>query len=244
MIHYHGTPCNGTREDAAKFLKGRHALVPWISKSHLPIAAEVCQSFCLDNGAFSFWKRKQNVDWNDYYKWVNAWRRHPGFDFALIPDVIDGTEEENDALLDKWPFGEHYGAPVWHMHETLDRLARLCETWPRVALGSSGQWSRPGTRDWWTRMHQAMQYACWMDGKPLCKLHGLRMMDPRIFSKLPLSSADSTTAARNAAYHKKFGTYVPPAASTRMQIVAERSEAHNSAPIYEAINDATCVQGL
>ena len=33
--------------------------------------------------------------WDSYYRWIEAWRNHPGFDFAIIPDVIDGSEEEN-----------------------------------------------------------------------------------------------------------------------------------------------------
>jgi hypothetical protein len=29
MIHYHGTPIGGTRQDVARFLVGRHALIPF-----------------------------------------------------------------------------------------------------------------------------------------------------------------------------------------------------------------------
>jgi hypothetical protein len=42
----------------------------------------------------------------------------PACDFAVVPDVIDGTEADNDALLTEWPLGWFFGAPVWHMHET------------------------------------------------------------------------------------------------------------------------------
>ena len=231
MIHYHGTPCNGKREDAARFLRGRHALIPWISKRHINIASEVCQSFCLDNGAFTFWRKKKQVSWPKYYEWVDLWRTHPGFDFAIIPDVIDGTEEENDTLLAEWPFG-NCGVPVWHLHESLDRLFYLAVSYPRIALGSSGEFSRPGTAIWWTRMNEAMGTICVKNGKPLTKLHGLRMLDPRIFSRLPLSSADSSSASRNAAYTKKFGNYVPMHPSTRMHVIAERVEAHNSAATW------------
>lgn len=52
MIHYHGTPIGGTRQDAARFLAGRHALVPFPRQDDVAIVAEVCQSFCFDNGAF------------------------------------------------------------------------------------------------------------------------------------------------------------------------------------------------
>lgn len=45
MIHYHGTPVGGKREDAAKFLAGRHALVPFPRKDDLGVVADVCKSF-------------------------------------------------------------------------------------------------------------------------------------------------------------------------------------------------------
>jgi hypothetical protein len=62
-----------------------------------------------------------------------------------VPDVIDGTEDDNDALLASWP-ADIRGVPVYHLHESLDRLDFLCTRWPTVALGSSGQWPTPGTR--------------------------------------------------------------------------------------------------
>jgi len=80
------------------------------------IAAEYASSFALDNGAFSLWSAGQRRPaWDSYYRWVEAWRNHPGFDFAIIPDVIDGSEEENDDLLAEWPFFD--GVPVYHLHE-------------------------------------------------------------------------------------------------------------------------------
>ena len=232
MIPYHGTPCGATREDVARFLAGRHALISFARPEDIGTAAEVAQSFCLDNGAFSAWKAGNPVaDWSGYYSWVDLWRRHPGCDWAIIPDVIDGTEADNDALVDEWPF-DVFGVPVWHLHESTERLWRLCCAYPRVALGSSGEWPDPGTGRWWERMNEAMQVACDDDGRPLAKLHGLRMLDPAIFHRLPLASADSTNAVRNSSGFRRFGQYIPPNASTRMSIIAERIEAHQSAAVW------------
>ncbi len=66
MIHYHGTPAGGKREDAAKFLAGRHALVPFPRKDDLGIVADVCKSFVFDNGAFTVWKKGGQVDVEGY----------------------------------------------------------------------------------------------------------------------------------------------------------------------------------
>lgn len=233
MIHYHGTPCGGKREDVARFLAGRHALIPWVRPEDIGTAAEVCQSFCLDNGAFTAWKSGEPItDWSGYYEWVDTWRRHPGFDWAIIPDVIDGTEEDNDSLLAEWPY-EECGVPVWHLHESFERLERLVSAYPRICLGSSGQWANPGTDGWWNRMSEAMEAACDEHGRPRAKLHGLRMLDPAIFHRLPLASADSTNAVRNANL-PRFGMYAAPNLSTRMGIIAERIEAHQSAAIWVA----------
>lgn len=235
MIHYHGTPCGAERKEAAAFLSGRHALIPWIRPEDIGTAAEVCQSFCVDNGAFSAWKSGNPIlDWSEYYEWVSEWMKHPGFDWAVIPDVIDGTESDNDRLIAEWPHERSAGVPVWHMHESLERLRELCSDWPRVALGSSGQWATPGTLYWWERMAEAMDAIC-INGRPLAKLHGLRMLDPAIFHRLPLASADSTNAVRNSSSYSRFGMYCPPAASARMSIIADRIEAHQSAATWVPI---------
>ena len=235
MKHYHGTPIGGTRQDAARFLMGRHALVPFPRQDDMGIVAEVCQSFVFDNGAFSVWKRGEVLDVPGYMAWVRDWCRHPGFEWALIPDVIDGDEQANDVLISQFADADlgRYGVPVWHMHESLDRLARLCDEWPTVALGSSGQWATPGTTAWWQRMSEAMDAACDEQGRPRARLHGLRMMDPEIFTRLPLASADSTNAAVNCGSLSRFGSYLPPTASQRAAVIAERVESQNSAAIWQ-----------
>lgn len=232
MIHYHGTPVGGSRQDAARFLRGRHALVPFSYPEDIGIVAEVCQSFCLDNGAFTVWKQGGQLDVDGYIKWANEWSRHPGFDFALIPDVIDGDEAQNDTLLRAWP-KVLPGAPVWHMHESLMRLQWLARNYRIVALGSSGQYASVATPKWWERMNEAMRAVCDDAGRPICKLHGLRMLDPQVFQHLPLSSADSTNAAVNSGSLSRFGMYVPPTTAQRAAVIAERIEAHNSAPTFQ-----------
>ncbi|ELY1879133.1 hypothetical protein N0375_08025 [Pseudomonas aeruginosa] len=235
MIHYHGTPIGGTRQDAARFLAGRHALVPFPRQDDVAIVAEVCQSFCFDNGAFSVWKKGGTLDVESYLRWVDDWRRHPGFDWALIPDVIDGDEADNDRLLEQWP--EHLpDVPVWHLHESIERLVRLASNWKTVAFGSSGQWRSPGTAAWWKRMAAAMDAICNDQGRPMCRLHGLRMLDPAIFTRLPFASADSTNAAVNGGSISRFGMYAPPTAGQRASVIADRIEAHTSAPIWQREN--------
>lgn len=241
MIHYHGTPIGGSRQDAARFLIGRHALVSFAYPDDLPIVADVCQSFVLDNGAFTAWKQGKPLDVDGYKKWVLEWCRHPGFEWALIPDVIDGTDRENDHFIETWPKGLP-GVPVWHMHEPTVRLTWLAQKFRTVALGSSGEFSSVGTPQWWTRMGQAMKAICDEQGRPRCKLHGLRMLDPAVFTRLPLSSADSTNAAVNAGSLSRFGMYLPPTKSQRAAVIAERIESHNSAAVFmESQQEELCL---
>lgn len=232
MIHYHGTPIGGTLTDKARFLAGRHALVPFPRQDDVGIVAETCQSFVFDNGAFSVWKRGAVLDTEGYYRWVDDWYRHPGFDWALIPDVIDGDEQSNDLLLEQWP-GHLPGVPVWHLNESLERLERLSSEWRTVAFGSSGQWKTPGTKAWWQRIKAAMGAVCDDKGRPRCRLHGLRMLDPQIFSRLPFASADSTNAAVNGGSIARFGMYVPPTAGQRAEVIASRIESYNSAEAWK-----------
>lgn len=231
MIHYHGTPVGGTRQEAARFLVGRHALVPFLRQEDLGPVLEFAQSFMLDNSAFTHWRAGHGrIDFDGYFDWVQSLYRHPAFDFCLIPDVIDGTEEDNAELVMKWvrTGTKALGAPVWHMHESLEWLEYLVSHFALVAIGSSGQWKQPGTNAWWRRMSDAMRVACDADGRPRTRLHGLRMLDPDIFGRLPLRSADSTNAVVNSSAASRFGQYVPATSSQRSAVIADRIERFSS----------------
>lgn len=247
MIHYHGGPIKPT--SAAKDLwAGRHGLTSFEWPEQVALMAEMCQSFVIDNGAFSKWmaaRRAGNenttsarVDVEAYANFVRTWCRHPGFDFAIVPDVIDGTEEDNAKMCAAWlqqrlPHG--CGAVVWHLHESFERLQYLIRcvqagVYNRLCLGSSGKWSEPGSREWWERMEEVREVAADSDGVPWVKLHGLRMLDPTIFSQIPLASADSCNVGLNIGIDKKWeGPYKPVTPNTRALVLAGRIELHAAA---------------
>lgn len=157
----------------------------------------------FDNSAFTAWRQGEPItDWNPYFKWCREWGNHPSFQWAIIPDVIDGTEAENDDLIQQWDrsmWNPVYveGVPVWHLHESLDRLERLVRRFKRVALGSSGDFSQPGNRKWRERMDDAFKVIA-PNGHPLAKIHGLRMMSPYLVERYPFASVDSTNIAQNS----------------------------------------------
>ncbi len=236
MIHYHGGPVTPVSA-AVELWTRRHGLVSFAHPSQVALAAEVCQSFVLDNGAFSLWRRgKGVVDVAAYAEWVREYERHPALDWSLIPDQIDGTEADNDRLIARW-HGEKVsrGVPVFHMHEDLGRLRYLvtcCQSnvYPCLALGSSGDYAVVGNEKWWHRMDEIMAVCTDENGRPLCKLHGLRMLSPTVFSHLPLSSADSCNVARNIGLDTRWrGVYTPVSKKQRALVLAERIEHHVSA---------------
>lgn len=232
MIHYHGLPITPA-SSAVAAVSGGHAFVSFRHPQQLGIALECCQSFAVDNGAFSAWMAGEPVqDWTEYYAWVRELSRAPGFDFAVIPDVIDGDEHANDVLVSEWPFKTHHaflGAPVWHLHESIARLVRLAENWPRVCIGSSGEYSTVGNAKWWHRIAEVMNAVC-IDGLPITKLHGLRMLNPEVFSRLPLHSADSTNIAQNIGIDSAWrGPYSPPSKDARAIVMRQRIESYQSA---------------
>ena len=80
-------------------------------------------------------------------------------------------------------------------------------------------------------MSQVMDAVCDADGYPKTKLHGLRMLNPEIFSRLPLASADSTNIGQNNGI-KWGGRYEPATEATKSVVIAERIELAECAVIW------------
>lgn len=231
MIRYHGGPVT-PNSAAIQLWQGRHAMISYSEPRQIGLAAEMSQSFALDNGAYTAWAQGKTFDMDGYKAWVDEWRYHPGFDWCLIPDVIDGAEDANKALMDEWFAEPSMSVPVWHLHESLDWLQELmCSKFPRIALGSSGEWSSPGTEEWWQRMIRVMRVCCDEQGRPKRKLHGLRMLNPVICVHLPLSSADSCGVARNLGQDERWerGYTAGLSKNVRAQVLADRFERHATA---------------
>lgn len=206
MIKYHGTPIT-PKEVFYQALKKRNSLVSFACQQDLHKSFEICNKVILDNGAFNTWnkaKKGQIADinwikhWDNYYQWLEKLINR---EFYFIPDVIDGTEEENDALLKDNPFSD--GVPIWHINESLDRLERLASNYDYIAFGSAGEYSELGTNKWNYKMDLAMRVICNKDGFPLVKIHMLRCLNPKIFTKYPFYSGDSTNLAQN---HSLYNT--------------------------------------
>lgn len=192
MIHYHGTPI--TPLSVLHELAGKHFCVSYARPEQLRHVRGLAQSIMLDNGAFTAWRQGRAVDWSQYAAWCQD-NLGPA-DWCVIPDVIDGTDEQNDALTRSWPLRKWQSAPVWHLHESLSRLGWLVREFPRVCVGSSGAYAEIGTALWEARMDEAFNWICAGSGRTPCAIHGLRMMACS-GRHWPFASVDSTDIARN-----------------------------------------------
>jgi hypothetical protein len=191
-IHYHGTPI--TPLTALKQLAGRHYCVSHWRPEQVKLAHDLAQSVMLDNGAFSAWKAgKPILDWKPYLAWADEWLDYPTT-WAVIPDVVQGGEEEQEALIAQWPFGSR-GAPVWHLHESIDRLLRLLDQWPRVCMGSSEEFKDVLSPIWERRMDHAWREIGRRHSRTpwVHMLRGMQLTRHR----WPFASVDSTDIARN-----------------------------------------------
>jgi len=192
LIHYHCADISGER-----FLElaGHHLLVSFAYPRRVRDSHDIAQTVCLDCGAFTVWQKGVVMDWNKYYAWVDEFLAWPTT-WAIIPDVINGGEDANNALLAAWPH-EEQGAPVWHLDESVDRLLKLIDGgWPKVCLGSAGEYAKINSDSWLKRMFivfnkvdKTFQRMPW--------LHGLRMQGIACAENFPFASVDSADIARN-----------------------------------------------
>lgn len=165
-------------------------------------------------------------------EWVESLSKHPSFDFCIIPDVIMGSEKENDELLSLWDTRID-SIPVYHLGESYDRFFRLAEKYNKVAFGSTDKWPRNGSKDWWKYMADFMDAVTDSDGNLPCKVHGLRMLDIKIFQYLPLHSGDSTNAAVNGGLQMKKVSLPVVHRWQGSERIAQRIEAFQSAPRWD-----------
>lgn len=194
MIHYHGTPI--TPRSVLHELAGRNFCVSYAWPGQVKTCHQIGQSVMLDNGAFTFWKGSTIPDWSGYAAWAEPWLDYPTT-WCVIPDLIDADADVNDQMLRWWwQQGLPKGAPVWHLHEPIDRLLRLAHGYDeRICFGSSGQYREVGSDAWHRRVTQAFNE---LDKrfKRLPWVHMLRGMSLS-GEHYPFASVDSTDIARN-----------------------------------------------
>lgn len=189
-IHYHGTPLT-PRSEMLK-MAGKNFCVSFANPSDADWCLANGQSVMWDSGAFTAFTQGKVVEWDKYYAWLEPRLGHPHW--AVIPDVIDGSVDEQRQLVAQWPFDALLGTPVWHMGLPIDYLLELTDEWPRVCFGSSQQYWQVGSDLWSRRADEAFNALAKRGPLPwIHMLRGLALSGDR----WPFASADSVNVARN-----------------------------------------------
>jgi hypothetical protein len=204
MICFHGTPFSGTVYDILPFFKDRNFLISMQYPQYGFVVKKEAARIILDNGAYTIWKKgKGCIDISKYTDFVKEYDYLDNYSWCFIPDTIEGTVSQNDKQIETWLnlYGSYKSVPVWHYHEPLERLYQLSLEFPVVALGSSAEYSKIGDYKWMERTKEIFNYAS--TNFPKCKLHGLRMLNKRIFTLFPYYSGDSTNVGRNIEFYRR-----------------------------------------
>jgi hypothetical protein len=183
---------------AIETMGGKHFCVSYARPDDLKRCLRIGQSLMLDNGAFSAKTRGLPFDRNGFYGWVEPLLAHPHW--GVVPDVIDGSEDEQREMVKSWPFRKEMGIPVWHLGLSISYLIELCDAWGRVCFGSAGEFWQIGTSKWCHRMDEAFNALVNTYGRQIPWVHGMRMLG-QASGPWPLASADSTNVALHHAEH-------------------------------------------
>jgi hypothetical protein len=194
-LHYHGLPL--TPQENLKHLAGKHFCISYatsrLREQQREIVLRIAQSLMFDNGAFSAFSTGKKLDLPGFYRWVERDLAHPHW--AIMPDEIDGTVEQQREMLKSWPFPIALGAPVWHLGLSFDWLLELTDYYPKVCFGSAGAYWKVGAPEWRRRVDDAFEYLL-KHRRHLPWIHGLRMMS-QAGKRWPFASVDSVNVARN-----------------------------------------------
>jgi len=173
---------------------GKNFCVSYYTPRDISVAHEIGQSVMIDNGAYSAWTKDIKLSWVDYHSFCDRWLDYQTT-WAVIPDMIDGGQRENDRLVKEWPHKDR-GAPVWHLDESIFRLQSLCSNFYRVCFGSSGVYMDVGSDVWYHRIAEAFDAITDGSGRLGNWIHMMRGLS-QAGGEFPFSSADSANVARN-----------------------------------------------
>ena len=202
MIHYHGTP--RTPRSELWGIAGKHFCVSYGDPRDADVCLRIGQSVMWDNGAFSLFTKGIPTQWEKFYAWVEPRLGHPHW--AVVPDVIDGDEQDNLTLAKEWPHREDCAAVVWHLSESMDHLLRLRDLgFGKIAFGSSGKYWKIGTPEWERRIDEAFNTLA--NHGPLPWVHMMRGLSMG-GKQWPFSSADSTNVTLHHAENNVTAEYM------------------------------------
>lgn len=189
MIHYHGTPI--TPREELWGMAGKNFCVSFTDHRDADICLKIGQSVMWDNGSFGLFTKGKIIDWEKFYTWVEPRLGHPHW--GVVPDIIDGEEEDNLQRAKQWPHRKDCAAVVWHLSESFDHLFRLIDLgFGKIAFGSSGKYWQVGSSEWEKRVDEAFNLLAKRGRLPwVHMMRGLSLGGKH----WPFASADSANVA-------------------------------------------------
>jgi hypothetical protein len=174
-------------------MAGKHFCVSFEDHRDIDWCVKNGQSVMLDNGAFSAFTKGKTIDFKAYEEWIEPYLYPPNW--AIIPDVIDGSVEEQRELMKMFShLPNHLVSPVWHMSLPINWLLELADNFPRFCFGSSGKYWQVGSSVWCRRADEAWNELTKRGHKSwVHMMRGLALCG----DVYPFASADSTNVARN-----------------------------------------------
>lgn len=143
--------------------------------------------FLLDSGAFTFRKKKGNVDWNDYINKYSEFINEYDVKYFFELDIDNIVGYENVLTLRK-KLEQNTGKkciPVWHKTRGIENYIELCQTYDYIALGSSTKYKEK-------EYHNALRQLLKIARQNNCKVHGLGFTS-KMIKEYDFYSVDSTT---------------------------------------------------
>jgi len=196
MLHYHGTPIT-KRDPHLEKLRGRHFCVSFAHPYDASWCIEHAQSIMWDNGAFTAYTKGKRFNMRKYIQWLDD--KLYGANWAVVPDVIGGSVEQQKEYILGWPYPDHLSCYVWHMDLPLTWLEELCRQRPNIAFGSSGKYWKVLSPEWKERADSAWEIIDKVGNRNrVHMMRGLKVCGHR----WPFASADSSNIARNHGSHK------------------------------------------
>ena len=197
----------------------------------------------LDNGAFSIWKSgKGKVDQQAFFAWANQIQARCEVAVAVIPDVIEGSEEQNwieaGAAVHKWSAYPERLMFVWHMNDSVERLRDACLLFNFVAIGSCAEYDVQTKRAaYLERLRLVNAVADWTEfgygRRPWIHLmRGLAVL-PEV---IRFNSADSSNIARNHCRTKHEPRHVARFANRIRASVARAAMVASVVPVLATSN--------
>lgn len=149
------------------------------------------RSFMLDSGAFTFFSKGGNTDWNEYVKMLAAFINRNKVDlfFELDIDCLIGYDK---VLYYRAKLEDMTGKPsipVWHKSRGQDEFHKMCEEYNYVAIGGIV------TKEIAPSEYRYFPHLIKVAHEHGAKIHGLGFTSLQGLTKYRFDSVDSTSWA-------------------------------------------------